>query len=228
MAGQDPGCRNGGEPVERRQRALRLIGERRRLRPVASGQHVTRRQRVADEHRVDGRHVDRNAARRVPRHPDDHGRSWELQHVAVGDLHHLGHGRRAQRALADAVREESEHRSEARRAHRGLGLLARADAMRVGGVDVDRHPRFAAQPLGEPDVVAVAVGQHDAADVGQRSADLRELALQVAPVPRHPGVDESDALRQVDQVGGDDVVAQAVQVRCELHGGPFGCDGYVT
>ncbi len=96
-------------------------------------------------------------------------------------------------------------------------------------MDVDRNAGLAAQPFRETDVVAVAVGQHESADVGQRSADHGELSLKVVPVPGQPGVDEGDALGQVDEIRGDDVVAEAVEVGASfmmiLSGG---CDGYVT
>ncbi len=102
--------------------------------------------------------------------------------------------------------------------------------MRVGRVDVHRHLRLGAQPLGEADVIAVAVGQDEAADIGQRTTDQFELALEVAPMPGKARIDQGDPLRQVDEVRGDDVVAQAVQAGCELHDGSSrdDCDGYVT
>nr|WP_017201703.1 hypothetical protein [Microbacterium barkeri] len=79
-------------------------------------------------------------------------------------------------------------------------------------------------------MVAVAVGQDEATDVGQRTPDLCELALQIVPVTGQARVDQRDAFREVDEIGGDDVVADPVQVRGELHGGssPRDCDGYVT
>ena len=94
--------------------------------------------------------------------------------------------------------------------------------MRVSGVDEHRHPRLLTQPFGEADVIAVAVGEDETADVAERAADGLEFVSQVVPVPGQPGIDERDALGQIDQVRGDDVVAQSVQVRCELHGVPFG------
>ena len=58
------------------------------------------------------------------------------------------------------------------------------------------------------------------------SAHRRQLDLQVAPVPGKAGVDHRDALGGVDEVCGDDVVADAVQVRGEFHGvSSIGCVG---
>jgi len=93
--------------------------------------------------------------------------------------------------------------------------------MRIGAVDEDGHARLTAQSLGEADVVSVAVGEHQTADVGERATELGQLSLQVVPVTGQPRVDESDPLGQVDQIGGDDVVSESMQVRCELHGRPF-------
>nr|WP_245241786.1 hypothetical protein [Streptomyces sp. NEAU-H3] len=75
-----------------------------------------------------------------------------------------------------------------------------------------------AEPLGETDVVRVAVREDEALDVVGGPADLAQLALEVVPVPGEPGVHERDALGGVDEVRGDDVVAEAVEVRGELHG----------
>ena len=55
------------EPVERLEREVGLVGERRRLRARAPGEHVARRQPVADEQRLGDRDVYRDAARRVTR-----------------------------------------------------------------------------------------------------------------------------------------------------------------
>ena len=82
---------------------------------------------------------------------------------------------------------------------------------------VDRHSVVAAQPLGEPQVIAVAVREHDALDVLERSAHRPELGRQIAPMAGQAGVDHRDPVGSVDQVGRDDVVADAVQVRGELH-----------
>ncbi len=102
--------------------------------------------------------------------------------------------------------------------------------MTVGRVDEHRDAHLLTEPLGEADVVAVAVGQDQTADVRERTTDVVELALKVVPVPGEARVDQGDALGQVDEVRGDDVVADAVQVGGELHGGSSRsvCDGYVT
>jgi hypothetical protein len=68
-------------------------------------------------------------------------------------------------------------------------------------------------------VIAVAVGQHDAFDVGDRSADGRELALQVLVVAGEAGVDEGESFVGDDEVHGDDVVADAAQAGGEFHEG---------
>lgn len=64
-----------------------------------------------------------------------------------------------------------------------------------------------AQPFRDADVVAVAVGQHDAADVGDAAPRGRERLLQDPAIARKPRVDERDALVGDDGVHGDDVVA---------------------
>lgn len=87
---------------------------------------------------------------------------------------------------------------------------------------VHRHPVLPPQPLGEADVVRVAVREDDAADLIDAPPHRLQLGEQVAPVAGEAGVDDGDALIRVDEVGRDDVVADAVQVRSEFH------DGYDT
>ncbi len=85
-------------------------------------------------------------------------------------------------------------------------------------MDEDGDAVLAPQPLGEPGVVGVAVGEDDPAHLLQAAAEGLELADQVGPVAGQAGVDDGDALVGGDQVGGDGVVADPVQVRAELHG----------
>lgn len=92
-----------------------------------------------------------------------------------------------------------------------MGLVTAASAIGVGGVHEDRDASLGAEALGEPDVVAVAVGEHDAADVVDGATDGIQLAGEVGVHAGQPGIDEGDALGRDDQVGGDDVVADAVQ-----------------
>jgi hypothetical protein len=188
---------------------------------------------VADEDGIDGRDVDRDAAGRVTGQPDDAGRARQVEHVAVVHRDDLGDGRGAQPVLAHGVPEEARRRTDADVAPRGLRRHLAAGARGIGLVHVDGHAPFAAEPFGEPDVVAVAVGQHDAAHVVERSTHAGELGDELVPVPGEARVDDGDALGGVDQVHGDDVVADAVQGGAEFHrvssvcGGSIN-DGYAT
>lgn len=76
---------------------------------------------------------------------------------------------------------------------------------------------LAAQALGEADVVGVAVGEHHAADVGERTTHRGELGGQLLPLPCEPRVDHGDALGSVDEIDRDDVGADAVEGGAELH-----------
>ena len=121
-------------------------------------------------------------------------------------------------ALSQRVREEAGSRAQPQAPECDLRLVAALRAVGVGGVHVHRHTVVAAKTLGESEVVAVAVGEHDAADVVDRASHPLQFALQIAPVSRQSRVDHGDPFGGVDEVGGDDVVADAVQMRCELHG----------
>jgi hypothetical protein len=78
---------------------------------------------------------------------------------------------------------------------------------------MDRHTVIAPEPLGEPEVVAVAVDEDDALDIVHRSAHIGEFGLQVVPVSGHARVDDGHSFVRVDEVGGHDVVADARRCR---------------
>ena len=104
-------CRGRGDPVdakcfevcERWCGGDRVVGEGRRLRTLSTGEHVAGGEPVADEHRGDGWHVDRNAARGMPGESDDLGPPWQVEHLVVRDLVHLAEIGGVQATLADRV-----------------------------------------------------------------------------------------------------------------------------
>ena len=55
-------------------------------------------------------------------------------------------------------------------------------------------------------------------DVVDRPPDARQLGVQVTPLPRQAGVDEKYPLRGNHQIKCDDIVADAVKRRTQLHG----------
>lgn len=166
---------------------------------------------VAYEDGVGGWYVHGDAPRRVPRHADDHRASRQVEHIPVPDLDDLLKVSDAQSRLAQPISEEAECRPKPRWVYRSLRLLTSSHAMSVGCVDKDGHADFLPQAFREADVVAVTVSEDEPADVGERSAEDVQLAAQVVPVAGQTRVDEGDPLRQVDEIRGDDVVAQAMQ-----------------
>ena len=98
-----------------------------------------------------------------------------------------------------------------------FGLSPPLRAIGVGGVHVDRNAVIAPQALGEAEMVAVAVREHDALDVVERAAHRRQLGAEIAPVTGQTGIDHGDPFGVDDEVRGDDVVADAVKVRSESH-----------
>ena len=75
----------------------------------------------------------------------------------------------------------------------------------------------ATEPLGEADVIGIAVGQYHAADVGDRAAHLGELGQEIAPLAGHAGVDQRELAVLLDEVGVDEVGSNPVQRGRELH-----------
>jgi hypothetical protein len=84
-------------------------------------------------------------------------------------------------------------------------------------VDLRRDPAVRPEPLGEADVIGVAVGQDERADVVERPAHGGQLLRQIGPVAGHPGVDDRDLAGLLDEIGIDVAVADAMERRGNLH-----------
>jgi hypothetical protein len=80
-------------------------------------------------------------------------------------------------------------------------------------VNIDLHTVVTPEPLGEPEMVAVAMGEHDAANAVHRSAHARELSVQVVSLTGQTRVDDGHAFIGVDEVGGHDVISDAMPAR---------------
>jgi hypothetical protein len=90
----------------------------------------------------------------------------------------------------------------------------------VGFVHRHRDLPFAAQPLREPDVVGVPVGEHQRPDVGGRSAHRGQLPVDVVVEAGHPGVDDRYLTGLLDEVCVDHAVAaDPVDAWRNLHDG---------
>ena len=192
--------------------------ERRRPRAGGAGRDVAGRQRVADEDGIDRGHVDRDAARRVAGDVDDLRAARQVKGDAIGDGLELFDPVRPQASLAPGVPQEPQEGTDLYRsaARARLAHLA-ARARRIGLVHVDRDAVVAAEPFGEADVIGIAVGQDQAADVAHRTAHGLQLGLEVTPLAGDAGVDQGQLAVLLDEVGRDDVVADAVKGRREPH-----------
>jgi hypothetical protein len=146
---------------------------------------------------------------------------WRPGHVErrpVAERRDLGEGLLAEAALSDAEEQECDERTDPDLAgHLVLRLHFAPGHGRVELVDPRRHPELDAEPLGEADVVGVAVGQDHCPDVVERPAHCCELRREVAPETRQPGVDDRDLRAVGDEVGVDAAVAEAVEAWGDLH-----------
>src|SRR4051794_21496187 len=195
-----------------------VIRERRRLRTDRSSQDLRAGgQGIADHDRIERWEVVADAARRVSGKRDDVRRTRDVEGLATDQLVHLGEIRRAQPSVPARVGQESKDGADLEAAPARLRLVL---AFRPGGVrlmDVDRHVRLAAEALGEPDMVGVAVRDEQSTDIGEGPAHGLQLVQQLAPLARDAGVHDRHATGILDEVGGDDVVADPVQRGGELH-----------
>ena len=204
VARQRPACLDPLDPRERRERLGRVARERGDLRPDRAARDGVRRERIADEQRVLAGEVECRAPRGVARDVDDPRRARDVERRAVTERRDLGEGRRPERAVTRAEQQEPDERPDPDLP----GLLAlrldlAAGHRRVELVDRGQDRPLAAESLGEAEVVAVAVGQHERPDVVERAAHRGQLAREVGPVAGHAGVDDRHLARLLDQVGVD-------------------------
>ena len=89
-------------------------------------------------------------------------------------------------------------------------------------MDVGGDPVLVVQPRREPDVVGVAVGEHEGPDVIEGATDRGQLLLEQAAVAGEAGVDDGDAVVCDDEVAVDDRAVGAgtdpVEAGGDLHG----------
>src|SRR3954451_9301362 len=195
-----------------------VIRERGGLRTDRSSQDLRAGgQGIADHDRIERREVVAEAARRVAGKRDDVRRTRDVEGLATDQLVHLREVRRAKPSVSAGIGQESKDGADLEAAPARLRLVL---SFRAGGVrlmDVDRHVRLATEALGEPDMVGVAMRDEHRTDIREGPAHGLQLVQQLAPLARHPGVDDRHATGILDEVGGDDVVADPVQRGRELH-----------
>ena len=197
-----------------------VVGERCRLRPGDAGEHVPRRQLVADEHRADLGHVHRDAAGRVARHRDDARGAGQVQHVAVvrpaAPPAAAGCGRRPCAPRRRRSRASAPTRIASRGVAGGFAPFARSAsaAPMYTGMPSSRRSR-SAKPMWSLSPCVSTMPRMSLS--GRPSAASSRRRSRV--VAGQAGVDEGDALVGDDEVGGDDVVAETVESGGELHDG---------
>jgi hypothetical protein len=108
------------------------------------------------------------------------------------------------------------------REHAALALrdLAGAGHLGVRLVNVHWRAGLVVELSGEPDVVAVAVGEDHGLHVLEPAAELRERLVELWPVAREPGVHDREAPAVLDEVPVDQRAAEPVDaVRDLCHAG---------
>jgi len=220
------------QPRERRDRLLRVGRERRDLRAALAGRDRVGRDRVADEQRIEARDMECRAPWRVARNKDDARTAGHVERCAIAVGGDLGQAHDPEPAVRDREPEEAQQRRELGRAE-ALGRIRHLAACQgsVALVDPDRNGPLASKAFGEADVVAVAVGQHQGSDVGDRPAHRRQLGREIRVVAGNAGVDDRDLAGILDEVAVDDAVdTDSMDRRCDLHDGtilprrrPDGC-----
>ena len=115
--------------------------------------------------------------------------------------------------------QESQQRTKTPLAEAGAGVGYLASRQRgIELVNAHRDAVFVTDALGKADVVGVPVRQDKGPNVLDRAAHGRQLTHEVAVIGWHPGVDDGDLARLLDEVAPDSFVSQAVQGRGDTHG----------
>jgi hypothetical protein len=212
VTGQHPGRVDGADAVKRGDCLRGVERERRRLGTGHAGEHVAGGHGVADEQRVDGGDVDRDAPRRVAWHVDDPRLAGDVKHLAVLDREQVAGRRDLEPALAGRVPQEAEHRPGLDWTPAAVRLLhLEVGAVVVGREQVGRDALLARQPAGEADVVGVAVREDQRPHVIEGQAELCEFPAQQLPVTGQPRVDDRHAVPVDDEVAVDGVRTDPVQ-----------------
>ena len=77
-------------------------------------------------------------------------------------------------------------------------------------MDEDGHSPLLPGALGKPDVIGMAVRQHDRPDVRERMPHGAELAPEVRPVAGQSGVDDRDPSPIGDEIRVNEAVAESM------------------
>ena len=135
--------------------------------------------------------MERGAAGRVARRQDHPRGAGDVERGAVAVRRHLADRRLPKGTPPQAEEEKRQERDRPNRA----AALGRVRDLAPGqrGIELvdPRDPApLASRPLGEADVVGMAMGEDERPNVVQGPAHRRELAEEVGPVAGHAGVDE--------------------------------------
>ncbi len=130
----------------------------------------------------------------------------------------VGQVRRPQAAVPARIQQEAQQGADLELPPALLRLVLPPGAGCVGVMDVDRDVGLSPKAFREADVIGVAVGDQQGADVGDGPTHSPQLRHELVPLAGDAGVDHGHATGVFDEVGSDDVVADPVQRGGELHG----------
>jgi hypothetical protein len=116
-------------------------------------------------------------------------------------------------------------RQEAQQAAKPHFLLAQGSfgvafcSLHVFLVYEDRNAVLAAQPLGETNMIRIAMSEDDSSNVAGGPTQRVEFGDEVLPVTGKTCIHNRDPLWGYNEIDGNDVVADAVKRVAELHNG---------
>src|SRR5262249_4898953 len=153
------------------------------------GQDVAGRQPITDEDGGGHGNVGGEAARGGARRGDDVGSSWGVEDLTLVHGDEFGDVGRTGTSLSDRVPHELSCAADLHPSPRRLGFDLATGTGGVCLVHVHRNAVVATQPLGKPEVISIAVGEDDAADVVERSVHAGEFGVQITPLSGQASID---------------------------------------
>src|SRR5438093_3142578 len=208
--------------LQRLARPREVAPEGRELRPGLSREHVQRRERIAYEEHLPCGQMQRGACLAVARDSNDAWRAGYVEGRPVAECGNLEDRRRTKHPLRQRETDEAEGRKSDAQHLLVLGFRFAASNLRVELVHAHRHAPFAAQALGEADVIYMGVGEHECSNVRACPTHRGEFARQIVPVARRAGIDDRDLAAVLEQIAVHEARADAMDTGNDPHRLRFG------
>src|SRR5207253_3338526 len=148
---------------------------------------------------------------------NDARRTGYVERGTVAERGDLEDRRRAEHPLRQREADEPDGRKPDAEHLLVLGFRLAPSHLRVELVHAHRYPLFAAQALGEADVIDVRVGEHERSNVGERAAHRCELVREIVPIAGGSSVHDRDLAALLEPIRLDKTRTDAMMPWFDTH-----------